>query len=79
MFSTKGLAFFLESDKESKDEGVHIDLQSIDVIYNPEYDKIVQSYKIPIFFKSQLEDESLQTHVRQGFLDNGRHKVPLVF
>ena len=49
------MIFVLESDNESKDDGVHIDLKSIDMIYNPEFDKITKSYKIPIFFKSKPE------------------------
>ena len=58
------MIFVLESDNESKDDGVHIDLKSIDMIYNPEFDKITKSYKIPIFFKSKPEVESCQTLVR---------------
>lgn len=58
------MVFLLESDKESKDDGVHVDLKSVDIIFNPEYDKIMKSYKLPIFFKSKLEDESKQTFIR---------------
>lgn len=40
------------------------------MIYNPDYDKIRQSYKLPVFFKSSYD-------LSKGYLDNGRHQVPL--
>jgi hypothetical protein len=47
------------------------DIASIDIIYNPDYVRIRRGYKIPVFFKSGYD-------LSEGFLDNGRHKVPLI-
>ena len=49
----------------------------MDIIYNPEYDKIERLYKLPVFFKSKLDDEINKTFMEQGYVDNGRYKVQL--
>ena len=75
-FQARGLTFSIESDRETvKDEIIDFDIQSVDIIHNPEYDRLLESYKIPIFFKSNLHEENRESYIRQGFVDNGRHKV----
>jgi hypothetical protein len=75
---TKGISFKCESNKETTDEKAEpfvFDIKSIDVIYNPNYHLLLNSYKIPVFFKSpSLADPSF---VESGFVDNGRHVVPI--
>ena len=77
ILTTLGCVFKVESTTESEEpEGefpLSVDLQKVDLIYNPEYDKIADLYKIPVFFKSDFN----KSFLGQGFIDNGRHKVPL--
>ena len=59
-------------------EQIHsFDVKSIDIIFNPEYEEVTRKYKIPIFFKSTLDDPNRINYMKQGYLDNGRHVVPL--
>ena len=62
----------MESDKETKGDPIVLDIQSIDIIHNPDYDKIRKSYTLPVFFKCDYD-------LSKGHLDNGRHLVPLDF
>ncbi len=50
------------------------DIQRIDAIYNPKYEKIVNVYKHPVFFKSTPFGLS---YGDQGFIDNGRKIINL--
>jgi hypothetical protein len=70
LFITNGINFSVESDKETSGEPIFLDIQSIDIINNPDFDKIKKSYKLPVFFKSDYD-------LSQGYVDNGRHLVPL--
>jgi hypothetical protein len=72
LFHTNGITFSVESDKETQGDPIVLDVQSIDIIHNPDYAKIKKSYTIPVFFKCGYE-------LSQGYLDNGRHNVPLNF
>lgn len=86
-FVLYGMTFTLESDKEhppQEVEGdeqtnfpVHADIKSVDIIYNPEYDKLQSVYRIPVFFKSTLHELDRVPYTERGFLDNGRHIVPI--
>jgi hypothetical protein len=44
----------------------------VDVIYNPEFYRLITKYKIPVFFKS-----APQSLFSQGFVDNGRQVIEL--
>ena len=72
LFHTNGITFSVESDKETQGDPIVLDIQSIDIIHNPDYAKIKKSYTIPVFFKCGYD-------LSQGYLDNGRHIVPLNF
>lgn len=50
-FNTKGLTLTIESTHETKDPVV-LEIKKIDVIFNPEYEVLTKSYKLPVFFKS---------------------------
>jgi len=45
----------------------------IDAIYNPEYSNIIAQYKLPVFLKTPHGG----SFENQGFVDNGRHQIPL--
>ena len=53
-FKTKGYTFSVESTHATRDgePNMRFDIQKIDAIFNPEYEKIVEGYKHPVFFKS---------------------------
>ena len=55
----------------------NIQIKKIDAIFNPEYEKIMQSgfYRIPIFFKS-LPKRNMR-YWDKGYIDNGRKQVKL--
>jgi hypothetical protein len=64
-FVTNGITFRAESDLEYVEAGAEphtFDVQSIDIIYNPEYEAITRKYKLPVFFKSNLDDENRETY-----------------
>ena len=82
-FYMKGLTFHLEkqnsqfdSEKDLDVTGetlpINVQIKRIDVIYNPEYEKLMEGdeYKIPIFFKSLPKRD--HKYWDQGFIDNGR-------
>ena len=73
-FTAKGLTFSVESTHETKDESMQFDIQRIDAIYNPEFEKIMQVYKHPVLFKSTPFG---MTFADQGFIDNGRKIINL--
>ena len=54
-FDTAGLVFVTESDKAktSPEDAVSAEFQikSIDLIYDPLFDKVEEFYKLPVFFK----------------------------
>ena len=88
MFRCMGLTVGIESDKEHEEYNpygdneqkpfpVHIDIKSIDAIWNPEYENLIQEYQIPIFFKSTLHQQDRKGYFEQGFVDNGRHLVKI--
>ena len=78
-----GITFITESDKltttsDPESDSTHrFDIKQIDFIYNPEYSLLTSQYKLPVFFKSTLNDPTRLPYLKQGFLDNGRHKVTL--
>ena len=53
------------------EEATHF-IKKIDIIHNPEYYELLEDYKLPIFVRSSPKD-----FYRQGFLDNGRHRIEL--
>ena len=67
-FKVKGLT--VTSESTDTPPTFPIQIKKIDIIHNPEFDKIITQYKLPIFFKS-LPSRST-THFEQGFVDNGR-------
>lgn len=50
-FVTKGLTFVIENKLETQTP-VTFYIAKIDAIYNPEYDKLMNSYKLPVYMKS---------------------------
>jgi hypothetical protein len=73
-FRAKGLTFSVESTHETKEESMSFDIQKIDAIYNPEYDKLMSVYKHPVLFKSTPYGMNFAD---QGFVDNGRKIINL--
>ena len=57
-------------------QSLTIQIKKIDMIFNPEYERLSKVYKLPVFFKS-LSGRHLK-YYDQGFIDNGRRKVPLL-
>ena len=62
-FHMKGLTLHVEKnnsqfnpefdyDENGEPVPLNIQIKRIDAIYNPEYERIKQTYKLPIFFKS---------------------------
>lgn len=49
-------------------------IRDVKLVWNPEYEKIKEFYKIPVFFRSLADNGS---HIAQGFVDNGKEKVSL--
>lgn len=78
-----GIVFLAESDKltttsQDLEKGsVRFDVRKIDFIYNPEYEILNNQYNLPVFFKSTLSNPNRIPYIKQGFLDNGRHKITL--
>ena len=82
-FDIKGITFHLEKqytqldpENDFDDTGepipINIQIKRIDVIYNPEYEKLITRYRLPVFFKSLPERHPDVTYWKQGFIDNGR-------
>jgi len=82
-FNMKGLTFHLEKqnaqfdpekdyDENGEAKPINIQIKRIDVVYNPEYEAIRDSYRLPIFFKSLSDRNNGATYWEQGFIDNGR-------
>ena len=65
-FVTAGVTFRAESDKQVTDESskpLCFDIKSVDIIFNPEYRDILPKYRIPIFFKSNLDEENRKSYI----------------
>ena len=66
-FDCAGLVFLTESDKmkTSPEDPIsaEFEIKSIDLIYDPSFDKVEQFYRIPVFFKAGDYSE---------YVDNGR-------
>ena len=62
-FSCKGITITAESTSATDCEHY---IQKIDVINNPEYNRLLTVYRLPVFFKSA------NGFYKQGFVDNGR-------
>ena len=73
-FRTKGLTFTVESTHETQKgtPDLEFDVLKIDIINNPEYEKVTEFYRHPVFFKSAPYGMNFAD---QGFVDNGRQII----
>ena len=72
-FHMKGLMFTLEKqnslfdpkvdlDENGNPKPINIQIKRIDAIFNPEFEKLQETYRLPIFFKSLAERSDKATY-----------------